>query len=100
MTQTTAVEDFTAWERQISTAGACSHPIRLRGTITAVDLTTGEAVTAYDTAGESGGVLHVACGNRRESACPACSAIYKRDARQLVFLGLRDQLLRREGAVG
>ena len=34
----------------------------------------------YDTASEPGGVLHVACGNRRESVCPACSAVYKRDA--------------------
>ena len=33
-------------------------------------------------------MLHVACGNRRESACPACSAVYKRDARQLVRAGL------------
>ena len=32
--------------------------------------------------------LHVACGNRRESVCPACSAVYKRDARQLVRAGL------------
>jgi replication initiator protein RepSA len=34
------------------------------------------------------GVLHVACGNRREAVCPACSAVYKRDARQLVRAGL------------
>ena len=27
-----------------------------------------------------GSVLHVACRNRRETICPACSAIYKRDA--------------------
>ncbi len=33
-------------------------------------------------------MLHVACGNRRESACPACSGTYKRDARQLVRTGL------------
>ena len=33
-------------------------------------------------------MLHVACGNRRESVCPACSAVYKRDARQLVRAGL------------
>ena len=32
--------------------------------------------------------LHVACGNRREAVCPACSAVYKRDARQLVRAGL------------
>ena len=33
-------------------------------------------------------MLHVACGNRRETVCPACSAVYKRDARQLVLAGL------------
>ena len=49
---------------------------------------TGETAPVYDTAAEPGGVLHVACGNRRETVCPACSAIYKRDARQLVRAGL------------
>ncbi len=34
------------------------------------------------------GVRHVACGNRREAVCPACSAVYKRDARQLVRASL------------
>jgi len=33
-------------------------------------------------------VLHIACGNRREAVCPACSRVYKRDARQLVRAGL------------
>jgi len=28
------------------------------------------------------------CGNRRESVCPPCSQVYKRDARQLVKAGL------------
>jgi hypothetical protein len=42
----------------------------------------------YDTADEPGGVLLTACGNRRETVCPACSAVYKRDARQLVRAGL------------
>ena len=32
--------------------------------------------------------VSAACGNRREAVCPACSAIYKRDARQLVRAGL------------
>ncbi|HEY1666260.1 MAG TPA: replication initiator [Trebonia sp.] len=88
MTHALAVEDFSAFERQISTAAACSRPVRLRGKVTAVDLASGDTAAVYDTASESGGVLHVACGNRRESACPACSAIYKRDARQLVRAGL------------
>ena len=76
------------WERQLTTAGNCTHPIRLRGRIDAIDLTTGELAPVYDTAAEHGGVLHVACGNRREAVCPACSAVYKRDARQLVRAGL------------
>jgi hypothetical protein len=80
--------DFCDWERQLTTAGNCTHPIRLRGRIDAIDLTTGELAPVYDTNGEDGGVLHVACGNRREAVCPACSQVYKRDARQLVRAGL------------
>jgi hypothetical protein len=72
--------DFHDWERQLSTANACSHPIRLRGRVTAIDLATGETATAYTTDSEPGRVLHVACGNRRESACPACSV--RPDGRQ------------------
>ena len=66
----------------------CSHPIRLAGRIEAIDRTTGEVAPVYDTASEPEGVLHVAFGNRREPVCPACSAVYKRDARQLVRAGL------------
>jgi hypothetical protein len=80
--------DLKDWERQLAHTGACSHPIRLHGQIDAIDVATGEAAPVYDTATEPGGVLHVACGNRRESRCPACSAVYKRDARQLVRAGL------------
>ena len=70
--------EFRSWERQLSRTGACSRPIRLRG-VSAIDTASGEV---------AGGVLHVACGNRRETACPACSALYKGDARQLVRAGL------------
>lgn len=91
MTDALVLDDsahFADWEHQLTTANACSHPIRLRGRVTAVDLHTGETATAYSTDTEPGRVLHVACGNRRESACPTCSATYKRDARQLVRSGL------------
>ncbi|MGB6580127.1 MAG: replication initiator [Streptosporangiaceae bacterium] len=88
ITETISWADFRQWERQLASSGACSHPIRLRGRIEAIDLTTGETAPVYDTAAEHGGVLHVACGNRREAVCPACSAVYKRDARQLVRAGL------------
>jgi hypothetical protein len=46
-----------------------------------IDTTTGELAPLY-------GQACVACGNRREAVCPACSAVYKRDARQLVRAGL------------
>src|SRR5215467_11238610 len=80
--------DFASWEHQLADTSVCSHPPRLHGRIRAVDLATGEVAPIYDTASEPGGVLHVACGNRRETVCPACSAVYKRDARQLVRAGL------------
>jgi len=75
-TETISWADFRAWERQLASSGACTHPIRLRGRIDAIDRATGETAPVYDTASEHGGVLHVACGNRREAVCPACSAIY------------------------
>jgi hypothetical protein len=87
-TETVSWGDFRTWERQLASSGICSHPIRLLGHIEAIDRTTGEIAPVYDTGSEPGGVLHVACGNRRESVCPACSAVYKRDARQLVRAGL------------
>ncbi|MGO9082615.1 MAG: replication initiator [Streptosporangiaceae bacterium] len=81
--------EFTDAARQIQRTGTCTHPVRLRGRIAAIDRATGELRPVYDTAAdEAGGELHIACGNRRESVCPACSQVYKRDARQLVRAGL------------
>jgi hypothetical protein len=80
--------DFLAAEHQHTATGGCTHPIRLAGRIDAVDLATGELAPVYDTAAEPGGVLLTSCGNRRETVCPPCSAVYKRDARQLVRAGL------------
>jgi hypothetical protein len=73
--------DFRAWERQLAADGTCSHPIQLRSRTDMIDLATGELAPLYGTAS-------TACGNRREAVCPACSAVYKRDARQLVRAGL------------
>ena len=87
-TETISWADFRAWERQLASTGACTHPIRLRGRIDAIDRATGELAPVYNTTAEHGGVLHIACGNRRESVCPACSQVYKHDARQLVRAGL------------
>jgi hypothetical protein len=88
-TDTVTWADFTRSLGQAQRTGLCVQPIRLRGQITAIDLATGEQRPVYDTAtDEPGGVLHVPCGNRRETACPPCSTVYKRDARQLVRAGL------------
>ena len=73
--------DFRAWERQLAADSTCSHPIQLRNRTDMIDLATGELAPLY-------GQASVACGNRREAVCPACSAVYKRDARQLVRAGL------------
>ena len=71
---------FSSWERQLARTGACSRPVRLRG-VSAIDLASGEAVarTACCTS---------RAGTAAKPRCPACSALYKGDARQLVRAGL------------
>jgi hypothetical protein len=73
--------DFRRWEREFAADSGCSHPIQLRSRTEMIDLATGELASLN-------GHISVACGNRREAVCPACSAVYKRDARQLVRAGL------------
>jgi hypothetical protein len=73
--------DFGRWEREFAADDGCSHPIQLRSRTDMIDLATGELSSLYGTAS-------TACGNRRETVCPSCSAVYKRDARQLVRAGL------------
>ena len=73
-TDTVSWADFTRSMNQAQRTGLCVRPIRLRGQITAIDLATGELRPIYDTTtDEPGGVLHVPCGNRRETVCPPCS---------------------------
>jgi hypothetical protein len=67
----------------------CSHPIRLRGWQERIDAGTGELLSRVVTAREPGGVLLVACGDRRAASCPSCAEIYRRDAFQLVAAGVR-----------
>jgi hypothetical protein len=80
--------DFHRWEAQLAATGHCASPIRLQGRTDAIDRATGQTRVIYDTDTEPGGVLRIACGNRREHACPACSAVYKNDARQIIRSGL------------
>jgi len=83
-----AGEDFARWEQQLAATGNCANPVRLQGRIDAIDRTTGERASLYDTDSEPGGVLRLPCGNRREDICPPCSQVYKGDARQIIRSGL------------
>jgi hypothetical protein len=80
-TTTAARADFGRWEREFAADHGCSHPIQLHSRTDMIDLATGELAPLY-------GQASVACGNRRQAVCPSCSAVYKRDARQLVRAGL------------
>jgi len=84
----TSGEDFTRWKQQLAATGNCANPVRLHGRIDAIDRTTGEKASLYDTASEPGGVLRIACGSRREDIYPPCSQVYKGDARQIIRSGL------------
>jgi hypothetical protein len=75
------IDSFEAQSRQ---AHNCSHPVRLYGRQNFVDTVTGEVT---DNTGDERLVLK-ACGNRRKTRCPACSDVYRNDARHLVMAGL------------
>ena len=76
------------WLDHISSASGCSHPIRLGGTITTLDKTTGATLSIRSTEQMPDGVIYKNCGNRRASVCPSCSTTYRRDAYQLIRAGL------------
>jgi hypothetical protein len=58
------------------------------GESVAVSARTGVVLARRSTRSEVPGFVLVACGNRRESRCPPCSEIYRRDAYFLVAAGL------------
>jgi hypothetical protein len=77
------------WMELVAQTGYCAHPVRLGGTVEHADATTGEVRTAYSTDREPDATLLKACGNRRASVCPSCSATYQADSFQLLAAGLR-----------
>ncbi|MFG3093103.1 replication initiator protein RepSA [Streptomyces antibioticus] len=79
---------FDRIQDQIRRTGGCSDPIHLRGTTVTRDLVTGHVLHSYDTDGEPGGRLRVACGNRRASRCPSCAWTYAGDTYHLIRAGL------------
>ncbi|SCF29465.1 hypothetical protein GA0074695_5257 [Micromonospora viridifaciens] len=83
-----ATPEFSGWVEHTRPAGGCSRPIRLTGTIAAVDRHTGRIVSEQHTDELPDRTLYKACGNRRESQCPDCAWVYQGDAFQVVRGGL------------
>jgi hypothetical protein len=81
--------DYERWAEQVAATGYCAHPVRLRGLVDHADPATGEVRTVYSTNREPDATLLKACGNRRASVCPSCSATYQADSFQLLAAGLR-----------
>ncbi|MGW3307185.1 replication initiator protein RepSA [Streptomyces sp. NPDC001073] len=80
--------DFDRWQGQIRRTGGCSDPIRLAGGTKTIDPATKTVLYAYTTENEPGGMLRIACGNRRASRCPACAWTYAGDTYHLIRAGL------------
>ncbi|MGW7307197.1 replication initiator protein RepSA [Streptomyces sp. NPDC054835] len=79
---------FDRLTEQIRRTGGCAAPIRLSGGTKLLDPATKTVLHAYTTDAEPGGVLRVACGNRRASRCPACAWTYAGDTYHLIRAGL------------
>ncbi|MFG2641204.1 replication initiator protein RepSA [Streptomyces sp. NPDC048370] len=73
---------------QLRRTQGCAAPIRLSGGTKTLDPATRTVLHAYTTDAEPGGVLRVACGNRRASRCPACAWTYAGDTYHLIRAGL------------
>jgi hypothetical protein len=80
---------YDRWAEQVAAIGYCAHPVRLRGRVDHANPATGEIRTVYSTDREPDATLLKACGNRRASVCPSCSATYQADSFQLLAAGLR-----------
>ncbi|MEY9992612.1 hypothetical protein ABIE67_004644 [Streptomyces sp. V4I8] len=79
---------FDRWQDQIRRTGGCAHPIRLQGQTVTRDAKSGDVLYSYSTEAEPGGMLRVACGNRRASRCPACAWTYAGDTYHLIRAGI------------
>ena len=79
---------FSAWSDTAAAVGYCARPVRLVGSSLTVDTSTGEVVGSFSSADAPLGVLHRACGNRREDVCPSCSRVYARDTFAMIRAGI------------
>ncbi|MFI5792586.1 replication initiator protein RepSA [Streptomyces sp. NPDC051677] len=79
---------FDRVQDQIRRTGGCSDPIRLIGGTKTIDPATKTVLHYYNTDEEPGGMLRIACGNRRASRCPSCAWTYAGDTYHLIRAGL------------
>ncbi|MGW6008986.1 replication initiator protein RepSA [Streptomyces sp. NPDC055210] len=79
---------FDRWQEQVRRTGGCAHPIRLQGQTVTRDAKTRDVLYSYSTENEPGGMLRVACGNRRASRCPSCAWTYAGDVYHLIRAGI------------
>jgi hypothetical protein len=79
--------DYDRWMKLVAQTGYCAHPVRLRGRVEHGDAETGEVRTVSSTERAPDATLLKACGNRRGSVCPSCSATYQADSFQLLAAG-------------
>ncbi len=83
-----ATPDYFGWLEHTAAAGGCTRPIRLTGTLTAVEADTGRITGELHTDELPDRAIYKACGNRRASQCPDCAWVYAGDAFQVVRTGL------------
>jgi hypothetical protein len=80
--------DYFGWLAHVQAAAGCTRPIRLSGTLTTVQPSTGRVLDHRHTDQLPDAAIYKACGNRRSSVCPSCAQTYQRDAYQLLRAGL------------
>lgn len=82
-----AAPDYFGWLEHTRAAGGCTRPIRLTGTLTAVEPGAGRVLAEQHTDELPDRTLYKACGNRRAAHCPDCAWVYAGDAFQVVRCG-------------
>src|SRR6516165_537653 len=80
-------DDYQRWLSTALAAGGCVRPVRLRGTIRDIDVSTGEILRDLDTSDLPDQAIYVPCGDRRASVCPPCAETYRADTYQLIRAG-------------
>lgn len=77
-----------AFAAALASVGNCTHPVRLTGSSTTIDVATGEVLASFSSAEAPLRQLLLPCGNRRAHVCPACSRVYARDTFELIRAGV------------